>query len=173
MFWFSAQEIICDSKIYEPCGAYQFSARAVKDAAVIEFPKTWLKENAKKYGDFVLNLLAITSHQNQMVELESEHQATMSATQLVACFLQKLCLIYDFNPRGFDLPYSKKLIASRLGIELETFSRTLPKLKECGIVVTGSHVVIEGSDAIKKNVCSHCSIEEDCDVHEGFKKKFC
>lgn len=70
-----------------------------------------------------------------IAEVEAEHQATMSAAQLVACFMQRLCVLYNFDPKGFDLPYSKTLIASRLGMELETFSRTLAKLKEHGIAV--------------------------------------
>lgn len=126
----NVHDIICSEKIHEPCGTHQFNALAISDVAVIEFSKIWLKESAKKYGDFALNLVAEISHQASMAELEAEHQAAMSATQLVACFLQKICLIHDFNPRGFELPYSKKLIASRLGMELETFSRTLPKLRE-------------------------------------------
>lgn len=168
----TARDIICGEKIHQPCGRHQFNAVAVGDAVVIEFPKIWLKESAKKYSEFALNLVAEISNQASMAELEAEHQAAMSATQLVACFLQKLCLIHDFDPRGFELPYSKKLIASRLGMELETFSRTLPKLKECRIDVLGSHVAISGSGAIEENVCSHCSIEEDCHIHESFKKKF-
>ena len=42
---------------------------------------------------------------------------------------------------GFTLPFKKSLIASRLGMELETLSRALPKLKEHGITVKGSQVV--------------------------------
>lgn len=159
--------IFCD-----PNSTHQLNAVAVGDAVVLEFSKMWLKESAKKCSEFALNLLTEISKQALAAELEAEHQATMSATQLVSCFMQKLCLVHDLNPRRFTLPYSKKLIASRLGMELETLSRSLAKLKECGINVCGSQVEISESNNIENDVCGHCSIEGDCHVHESFKKKF-
>jgi len=168
----TAQDVICGNKIYEPFSTHQFNAVAVGGAVIIEFTRIWLKESSKKYSEFALNLLSAISHQAQMAEIEAEHQAAMSSSQLVACFLQELCLVYDLDPHGFTLPYSKKLIASRLGIELETFSRTLPKLKEYGIVVTGSYVEINDAHTIEKNVCDHCSVEADCHAHDSFKNKF-
>jgi len=167
----SAHDIICGDRIYDPCTTHQFNAVAVNDAVVIEFPKLWLKDTVKKYSEFALNLLTSISHQVQAAELEAEHQANMSATQLVSCFLQELCLIHDFNPKSFELPYSKKLIASRLGMELETFSRTLPKLRECGIIITGSHVEIKILNKIEESVCDHCSIEGDCLAHKSLRNK--
>ena len=76
------------------------------------------------------------------------------------------------NHHRFILPYSKKLIASRLGIEVETFSSTLLKLQEYGIKVIGSHVVISDINTVGKNVYNHCSIEQDCKLHANFKKEF-
>jgi CRP-like cAMP-binding protein len=95
----------------------------------------------------------------------------MSAAQLVACFMQRLCVLYDFNPESFDLPYSKTLIASRLGMELETFSRTLNKLKEHGISVNGNRVMITDLARISEYVCSFCSIADDCATHQAMEKK--
>jgi len=128
-------QTICEGEILDGCHGHRLSAVAVEDATLMEFPVAWLKEAARKHGAFALNMLSLISQQAYMAEVEAEHQATMSATQLVACFLQRLCVLYDFNPREFELPYSKTLIASRLGMELETFSRTLNKLKENGISV--------------------------------------
>ena len=95
----------------------------------------------------------------------------MSAAQLVACFLQRLCVLYSFNPKGFDLPYSKTLIASRLGMELETFSRTLAKLKEHGISVEGSRVMITDLNRIEDYVCGMCSVSGECATHQAMEKR--
>lgn len=103
----------------------------------------------------------------------SWQQATMSAAQLVACFIQRLCVLYDFDPKGFDLPYSKTLIASRLGMELETFSRTLAKLKVNGIMVEGNRVTIHDLERIGQYVCGFCSISGECATHEEMEKKMC
>ena len=166
------KDTICGDEIFDSHTTHQFSAIAVENSTVIEFPKKWLQENTKKYGNVALNLLASIAHRSQMAEIEAEHKATMSTAQLVACFLQKLCLVYNLNPHGFTLPYSKKLIASRLGIEVETFSRTLLKLQEYGVSVKGSRVTIGNFNTIEKNVCDHCSIEQDCKLRASFKKKF-
>jgi CRP-like cAMP-binding protein len=166
------KDTICGDEIFDSHTTHQFSAVAVENSTVIEFPKKWLEENTKKYGNIALNLLASIAHRSQMAEIEAEHKATMSTAQLIACFLQKLCLVYNLNPHGFTLPYSKKLIASRLGIEVETFSRALLKLQKYGISVKGSRVTIGNFNTIEKNVCDHCSIEQDCKLRASFKKKF-
>lgn len=168
-----AGQTLCEDEIMDACHGHRTNGVAVEDTAVMEFPVTWLKESAKNYGAFALNLLSLISSRAHLMEVEAEHQATMSAAQLVACFLQRLCVLYNFNPSGFDLPYSKTLIASRLGMELETFSRTLNKLKEHGIRVDGNHVTFTDLERIEAYVCSACSISGECATHHAMEKKMC
>lgn len=166
-------QTMCESEILDSCRSHRVNAVPVEDSLVLEFPVFWLKEAAKKYNAFALNLLSLISQHAHLAEVEAEHQATMSAAQLAACFLQRLCVLYDFNPSGFDLPYSKTLIASRLGMELETFSRTLAKLKEHGITVEGTRVMILDLKRIEQYVCSICSVSDDCATHQSMEKKMC
>jgi len=164
-------QTMCEDEVMDSCHGHRVNGVAVEDSAVLEFPVTWLKETAKKYSVFALNLLSLISNRAHLAEVEAEHQATMSAAQLVACFLQRLCVLYDFNPKGFDLPYSKTLIASRLGMELETFSRTVAKLKEHGITVEGTHVAITDLVRVGEYVCGMCSISGECTTHQAMEKK--
>lgn len=166
-------QTMCESEILDACRNHRTNAMPVADAVVMEFPVAWLKEAARKYSAFAINLLSLISSHAHMAEVEAEHQATMSAAQLVACFLQRLCVLYDYDPKGFELPYSKTLIASRLGMELETFSRTVTKLKDHGITVKGSHVSITDLARIEEYVCSFCSVSEDCLTHQAMEKKMC
>ena len=166
-----AGQTICKTEILGAAIVHQVNAMATDDVVVIEFPMTWLKENAKKNSIFALNLLSAISRYALEAEIEAEHLATMSAAQLVACFLQRVCILHDFNPCGFELPYSKTLIASRLGMELETFSRTLSKLKGQGITVEGTHVIIHDLETIERYVCAHCSVAEDCQTHKALGEK--
>jgi CRP-like cAMP-binding protein len=168
-----AGQTMCESEILDACRAHRVNAVPVEDSAVLEFPVAWLKEAAQKHSAFALNLLSLISAQAHLAQLEAEQQATMSAAQLVACFLQRLCVLYDFNPSGFNLPYSKTLIASRLGMELETFSRTLAKLKEHGVSVEGTLVRIHDLNKIGEYVCGICSTADDCPTHEAMEKKMC
>ncbi len=119
---------------------YKVSARTVEDTILLEIPMDWLQNNLKNFNGLIFKLFARISHRLQKTSLEIERNSTMSASELIACFLHELCIIHDFDPRGFELPYSKTLIASRLGMELETFSRCLHKLRNFGITVRGSHV---------------------------------
>ena len=164
-------QTLCEGEILDSCRTHRTNAVAIDEAQLLEFPVAWLKESAKSYGAFALNLLSLISQQTHLAEVEAEHQATMSAAQLVACFMQRMCVLYDFDPKGFELPYSKTLIASRLGMELETFSRTLAKLKEQGISVTGTRVAIHDLGRIEQYVCGFCSIADDCTTHQALEKK--
>jgi Ni,Fe-hydrogenase III large subunit len=56
-------------------------------------------------------------------------------------------------------------------MELETFSRTLAKLRERGITVEGMRVTIHDLKCIEEYVCGVCSIAEDCSTHRSMKKK--
>jgi hypothetical protein len=77
--------------------------------------------------------------------------------------------LYGFDPKNFDLPYKKTLIASRLGMALETFSRSLEKLSDHGITLSGNHVSIHDFEKSTKFVCSECSISDVCENHPDDK----
>lgn len=166
----TAGNTICKIEIFERSEVHTASAVAIKDTVVMKLPKTWLTENAKKSNTFALNLLWAIAKKYSSKEIEVEQQATMSAPQLVSCFLQKLCSLHNFELRDFELPYSKALIASRLGIEVETFSRTLAKLRDNGIIVNGSHVCIKDLAAAHDYACDHCFDEENCPTHQFLVK---
>jgi CRP-like cAMP-binding protein len=121
---------------------YKVNARAVEDSIILEIPMDWLRNNLKNFNHLIFKLFAKISHRLQKTSMEIERNSTMTASELIACYLHELCIIHDFDPRGFELPYSKTLIASRLGMELETFSRSLHKLREFGITIRGSHVAL-------------------------------
>ncbi len=166
-----AGDMVGEIEILESIPFYQSSASAIEQVSALQFPHSWLKDSAQKNGRFALNLLSAIAKSARQSKIEAEHQATMSAPQLVACFLQRICAINDFDPKGFDLPYSKTLIASRLGMELETFSRALAKLKEHGVSVDGSRVIFHDFMKVKKFVCGNCSISHDCPTHQAVGNK--
>lgn len=162
---------IGERDFFHPGHVYNTNAEIVNEATVLEFPISWLKNTAQKHSVFALNLLSLISEYEYMAELEAEHQANMSSAQMVACFLQRICVIHDYNPGEFELPYNKSLIASRLGMEVETFSRTLSTLRENGITVSGNKVRIHNAEAFDEFVCDACSVAEDCATHKAMQKK--
>ncbi len=164
-------DTIGETEILQAHPAYHFNALAIKKTTVLEFPVSWLKESARAHSTLALNLLAILSRRTHIASVEAEHKTTMSAAQQVACFLERLCILHNFDPKGFDLPYSKTLIASRLGMELETFSRALAKVREQGIAVKGMRVSFDDIGKMENFVCSDCSIAGNCPEHDALKEK--
>jgi CRP/FNR family transcriptional regulator, dissimilatory nitrate respiration regulator len=155
-----------DAEILSNCKNYRANSVAISDASVVEFSRNWLMCSARSNETFALNLLSAISQRLHMSEMEAEHKATMSAAQLVACFLQRLSILYGLNPAQFELPYPKTLIASRLGMAPETFSRTLATLKKNGIEITGSQVRIHDIIQVERFVCDHCSVSGECPTHQ-------
>lgn len=166
-----AGQTLCEAEILDACKNHRVNAIALENTTLLEFTVQWLKSNAKNHSNFALNLLSSISHQLHLAEIEAEQQATMSAMQLIACFLRRTCVLYGFDPKGFDLPYSKTLIASRLGIKLETFSRKIKELRDFGINVTGSRVSITDLKSVQKHVCSFCSVSEECAIHPAAQRR--
>ena len=166
-----AGQTLGETEIMDSCKTHRMSAAAVDQVEVIVFPAVWLKQAAQNHSTLALNLLSQIAGQMHDAAIEAEHQATMTAPQLVACFLQRLCVLHNFNPRDFTLPYSKSLIASRLGMEPETFSRTLAKLKEHGIEVAGNRVIIRNLTQIEHYVCAFCSVAGECATHQVMERK--
>ncbi len=161
---------ICANEILDSCSCHWMNAAAVGDVLAMRLPASWLKEAIENYPILARNLLNMISEKENLAEVEAEHQANMSSAQLVACFTQRLCVGHGLNPEGFELPYSKTLIASRLGIELETFSRAASKIREHGINIQGAHVSINKPDAAAQYVCDFCSIASECTAHQELSK---
>lgn len=160
-----AHDFINSDEIFTKQTTHQKNARAVDDVTLIEIPISWIKHNLSKFDNLTKQLIASLSERLQSSQIEAEHQSTMSATQIVACYLQRLSVLHNFNPHGFDLPYSKTLIASRLHIELETFSRALKNLRDKGVEVNGTHVSFIDVKKTRHFVCDACSLSEECSAH--------
>lgn len=163
----TARESINAGELAECQTEHAMNARAVTDCSLLEIPIFWIRENFNKLGNMAAKLLTVLADRLDDAQVEMEHHSTMTAAQILACYLQKLCVLYDYDPRGFDLPYTKQLIASRLRIERETLSRALPALKDYGITVTGSHVSFTDMHKTKNLVCEKCSVSNQCKAYRG------
>lgn len=78
-----------------------------------------------------------------------EQLQVQSAPQRVGGFLLKLCPAGAGNA-SFMLPLEKSLVARRLGIQPETFSRALAKLRPIGVEVQGAVVSVSDIDALRE-----------------------
>lgn len=166
-----AGQTLCESEIFDTYVLNRMNAEAIEDTVLLELPSEKLKDMTKKYPVIALNLLAMISQQRYMAEVEAEHQAIMSASQIVACFLWRLSVHKRIRQGRFKLPYTKTLIASRLGMKLETFSRTLKTINGHGIRVEGAWVEIYNSELLAEYICHHCSVMSDCVAYKALQKE--
>ena len=151
-------------------GIHHSNAEAVDNVMALEFRREDFTRHIKT-ATFSRNLLFDMSGKIGLRKLEAEQHVTMTAPQIVACFLQRLCAAGNYNSLEFDLPYSKSLIAMKLGMQRETFSRALSRQKEMGITVKGNHVSIYDAKKLEAHSCMECSYQDSCLAFNLFHKK--
>src|SRR3990167_397010 len=140
-----------------------FNAAAISDLELLSIPMDFLRELVTHNHQFSLNLLKILSKKQQKLSLEMEHLSIKSATQLIGCFLLRLCTLKKSENAVLRFPYDKSLLASRLGMRAETFSRALAKIcKECEIKTVDDILHIRSIDKLVEYVCQHCSQTYPC-----------
>lgn len=136
-------DLFCKTALLLNEGRHYSSARALSSAYIVKVPVSQFRDVVRGHSVVAERLLTRMARIAQLKQLELERQATLTAPQLLAEFLKSVCATHDLDPAGFELPYRKSVIASRLGMKLETLSRAWPKLREYGIHVRGSRVVIQ------------------------------
>ena len=92
----------------------------------------------------MLSIIASLSVRLKGFVRRNELLITRTASQRVAMFLLAFASEGSENGSGsVKLPYNKLLIAGRLGMKPETFSRALSELRQIGVNVSRSEVLIE------------------------------
>lgn len=155
-------EMVGETAIFED-GLHSYCAAAAEKIEVLRLPCGLLKKAVNDEQAVALALLASMSRHRRRQSREIESLTLQNASQRIGCFLLRHCQQVDTNAIDLKLPYDKSLIAARLGMKSETFSRALNKLRqETNIEVKGSTVVIPSVNVISAYSCSACSNEFPC-----------
>lgn len=157
-----AGSTIGQTAILQKLPYYPFSARTINETTVIIFSAIWLREAIKQHDAITFNILSLMANEAALAKLEVEHKSHMTAAQQVACYLARFCSTLGLDPHRFLLPYKKTLIASRLGIELETLSRAFGILRAHGLCVRGTEASVNDPKKFESFVCSNCSMNGFC-----------
>ena len=143
---------------------YPYSAEVIDSAEIISLQLSNLKSEIASNNVLALNMLRAMARYRRQQDQEIEHRSTQNASQRIGCFL--LRLINQDNPQSpviIHLPYDKTLLASRLGMQPETFSRALSKLKQkTGIRVKGATIEMDSLDQLVNYSCAACSSDFPC-----------
>lgn len=99
--------------------------------------------------------------------LEVEHLTLMSSTQRIGCFLLKLCGHKQEGSMVLELPVDKGVIAARLGMVPETFSRGLNQLAAIGVETKKNQLTIQNIEQLRAKTCRCCSaLLDECEIIE-------
>ncbi|MCG8561720.1 MAG: Crp/Fnr family transcriptional regulator [Hyphomicrobiales bacterium] len=128
-------------------GQYPASAEVVSPARLLRVEGTALRRCIHAEPDLAFCMLASASRHLKLLVEQIEEIKILSGPRRVADFLARLCPRRD-GSCVVDLPYEKALIANRLGMKPESFSRALAKLRPLGVSVNRDHVAISNVDAL-------------------------
>ena len=131
---------------------YPVSAEMVEDGRLLAVPTEAFGARVREDPDLAIGMLASMAVRLKAFVNRIEKAETQTAAQRVADFLLKFG-----RPAGPDaaravvqLPYDKQLIANRLGMKPETFSRALSALRDQGVQVDGARVEIRNPRALQQ-----------------------
>lgn len=137
---FSAGETLAEAAMFLG-GRYPASCEAVSPARILKIDATNLRRAVLAEPQLAFDMLAAASLRLRQLVDEIEQLKGRSAPQRIADFFVKLANCASGEAQ-IALPYEKALIASRLGMKPESFSRALGKLGELGVVVARESVMI-------------------------------
>lgn len=158
----TSQYIFGETAIFQD-DIYPYSAEATEPMSLIAMPLGLLKEEIEKNSAMAVSMLSSMTRYRRQQDQELEHRTLQNAPQRIGCFLLRLADQKQSSPVTIHLPYDKTLVASRLGMQPETFSRALSKLKEAtGIQVKGATIQMDSLSQISNYSCAACSSEFPC-----------
>lgn len=145
-------------------GTYSCSAEIVEPAVLLAYPLSVLDLAVRNNGALALAMLRHVSGRSLMQGKEIEHRTAQNAPQRLGCYLLRLCDPEKTGPAVIHLPHDKVMIAARLGMQPETFSRALARLqKDVGLRVRGATVEIGDIGLLTSYTCSACSNAFPCE----------
>jgi CRP-like cAMP-binding protein len=122
-------------------GRYPVNAEVVVPSRLLRVDGAMLVKRIREQPDLALSMLASASYHLKALVEHIEQIKILSAPQRIADFLVRLCPVRE-GGCTIELPYEKALIASRLGMKPESFSRGLAKLRPLGVSVEREQVSI-------------------------------
>lgn len=87
------------------------------------------------------------AHRYRSLQNEIIHLKTHSPAQRLGVFF--LSLVGDAQGQDVPLPYSKNLIAARVGMKPESLSRALGRLKDIGVMCAKDRVRVESLESLQ------------------------
>ena len=134
----------------EPSGGYPVSAEAIEPSALLAFDSEVMRGVLRESVDTCFRVLASLSYRLRQQVDEIEKLTLHPAVSRLAGYLVEQASSEVPQPSGVHLTAPKNVIASRLGIQPETFSRVAARLMRDGLIrVQGQDVVLLDVDGLR------------------------
>ena len=128
-------------------GHYPVNAEIVTAGRLLRVDAGSFRRIVHEDPDLALAMLASCSRHLKFLVEQLEQIKLLSAPRRIADFLVGLCSDVE-GACTVTLPYEKSLIANRLGMKPESFSRALLKLRPVGVTVNREHVSIDDATVL-------------------------
>jgi CRP/FNR family transcriptional activator FtrB len=125
---------------------YLISARALTAAKVLAIDAEMVREQARTSTELALALAGLMGGQWRVALKIILDLKCRSPSQRLAAFLLRL---HDASGAGrpAEVPFSKRQLASRIGMQPETLSRTLQTLAANGLYLRGREIIVTNRSA--------------------------
>jgi CRP-like cAMP-binding protein len=117
--------------------AFPVSAQVIADSRLLVIPADSFLRHLRGSTDLCFKVMAAMARRLQGLVVQLEAVSSRPTLQRVAQFLLRLCEAPS-GPCRIELPLDKNLIAARLGMQPETLSRSLAKLRAVGVEGDGA-----------------------------------
>lgn len=135
------------------------SAQALSDGEAVAIPGTTVQTFLNDRPDLVMAMLGALSGSLRGLLAQLTELKLKTTAQRLAMFLLQLAG-RDDGPAAVDLPYSKRVIALKLGMTPETLSRALAKLEPLGVRAEGRGRIVIADCAPLADLCGFVSGEQ-------------
>ncbi len=123
-------------------GRYPVTATAVTESRLVSISNARLRDQILAKPETAFAMLASMAQHLKLLVAQIEQMKLLTTRQRAIRFLLDQSGQTE-GPARFSLPHDKALIAHRLGMKPETFSRALAELAKHGVRMSGSQVTIE------------------------------
>jgi CRP/FNR family transcriptional regulator, dissimilatory nitrate respiration regulator len=145
---FTRGESFAEAAMFDRLG-FPVNAAVAEDARLLIFTAEHFLTTLEQNHGLALNLLANLSGMLRYLVRQLDQLTNQPTYQRLAAFIVSLCPC-DAQRATVCLPCDKLLIAGRLGMKPESFSRAMARLKEVGVSCERNCVQVEDVAALRR-----------------------
>lgn len=127
---------------------YPASAETISDCRIVRMPSSALIAAMHDNIEISLAMLASTTMHLHRLVAEIARLKGQNGFARVIEFLKEL--VGESEESTFKLPFEKQILARHLGMQPESLSRALRRLRDFGIEINGAHVTLTHPNALAR-----------------------